>query len=431
MLRALLRQGELLGRAPEFRLIFFARLGSGLGTYLATVALLIDVFDRTHSGTWVSALLIAEFLPAIVIGLLLGPLLDRWPRRTMMIASDLANLAVFAALPFASSASGVVALALVSGVANGFFRPAVYAGLPNLVADDDLEDASALLQTIENLTMLIGPPLGGLLVAVTSPDTNYWINAATFLLSAAFVVRISGEMLHAERAISQGHWRDLAAGFSIVRRSAALFAVLITWPIVNFAMAGINVAEVSLVKDVFNGGNIGFGVLVGASGLGLVIGSLVSSQATQRFGLARAYSGSIAMMGIGTAAAALSPNVWVAAACVVVSGAGNGVAVVCNFLLIARGAPDNLRGRAVTVLMSIGSTSLFLGMVVSGRLTDLVGARWVWGGAAAICCLGAFVALQYVRRVPERRPAGPPVAAPVSPPPIAGVAEALETESSR
>lgn len=426
MLRESLRQGELLRRAPAFRLIFLARLGSGLGTYLATVALLIDVFDRTRSGTWISALLIAEFLPAILIGLLLGPLLDRWPRRTMLIASDLANVAVFAALPFMSSASGIVALALVSGIANGFFRPAVYAGLPNLVDDDDLETASSLLQSIENLTMLIGPPLGGLLVAVSSPGANYWINAATFLVSAGFLVRISREKLQTERAVSRGHWRDLAAGFSLVRRSAALFAVLVTWPIVNVAMAGINVAEVALVKDVFNGGNVGFGVLVGASGLGLLIGSFLSAQATERIGLAGTYSGSIALMGIGTGAAALSPNVWVASVFVVLSGAGNGAAVVCNFLLIARGAPDSMRGRVVTLLMSVGSTSLFLGMIAAGWLTDAFGARWVWGGAAAISCVGALIGLQRVRLIPEKALAGPPPSPPIGPAPVAGVGDALE-----
>lgn len=424
-----MRQGELLRRAPSFRLIFFARLGSGLGTYLATVALLIDVFDRTRSGSWVSALLIAEFLPAILIGLLLGPLLDRWPRRTMMIASDLTNVAVFAALPFTSSATEVVGLALVSGIANGFFRPAVYAGLPNLVDDDDLESASSLLQTVENLTMLVGPPLGGLLVALSNPDANYAINALTFLVSAVFVLRISGEMLQSERAVSEGHWRDLAAGFSLVRRSPALFAVLLTWPIVTVAMAGINVAEVALAKDVFNGGDTGFGLLVGASGLGLVLGSFVSGQVTERVGLAWTYSGSIAMMGIGTGAAALSPNVWVASLFVVFAGAGNGTAVVCNFLLIARGAPDTLRGRVVTVLMSVGSMSLFLGMVVAGRLTDAFGARWVWGGAAAISCVAALVGLQRVRRVPGHTRGEPPPAAPMIPPPVAGVAEALEAES--
>jgi MFS family permease len=428
VLRESLSQRELLKRAPAFRRLFFARLGSGLGTYLAAIALQVDIFDRTHSGAWISALLIVEFLPVILIGLLLGPLLDRWPRRAMMIGSDVVNVAVFAALPFVPGASGIVALALVSGVANGFFRPIVYAGLPNVVDEDDLDSASGLLQTIENVTMLVGPPLGGLLVAASSPHANYWINAGTFLFSAIFVLRISREKLQTERAVSQGHWRDLAAGFSIVRRSAALFAVLITWPIVNLANAGVNVAEVALAKDVFNGGDVGFGVLVGSAGLGLTLGSFFAGQATSRLGLAETYAGSIALMGVGIGAAAISPNVWVAAVCVAVSGVGNGAAVVCNFLLIARAAPDHLRGRAVTVLMGVGSTFLFLGMIAAGQLTDAVGARWVWGGAAAITLFAALVGLQRARGLPGRDLAEPFAALPLSPAPVAGVGQALESE---
>ena len=97
------------------------------------------------------------------------------------------------------------------------------------------------------------------------------------------------------------------------------------------------------------------------------------------------------MMAIGIGAAALAPNVWVAAACVVLSGAGNGSAVVCNALLVQRGAPDVLRGRAFTVLMSSNVTVLALGMIAAGRLTHAVGPRWMWG-AAAILSTAAAVA---------------------------------------
>ena len=81
----------------RFRLLFFATFASGIGNWLAVVALQIDVYDRTHSGWWVGALLVANILPAVFIGLLLGPLVDALSRRGLMIASDLGRLAVFAA----------------------------------------------------------------------------------------------------------------------------------------------------------------------------------------------------------------------------------------------------------------------------------------------------------------------------------------------
>src|SRR5918912_1535066 len=104
-------------------------------------------------------------------------------------------------------------------------------------------------------------------------------------------------------------------------------------------------------------------------------------------------------MAIGTALAAVSPDVWVAAACVVVSGAGNGSTVVCNALLVQRGAPDELRGRAFTVLMSSTAISLGAGMVAAGVVTNALGARWVWGIAAAILAVAATLGLALARRV--------------------------------
>ena len=109
----------------SFRLLFIANLASGLGTWVALIALQVDVYDRTQSGWWVGALLIANLIPSIALGLLLGPLVDRLSRKWLMVASDLGRLAVFCVLPFASSAAQIVGLAVVAGVGNAFFRPAV------------------------------------------------------------------------------------------------------------------------------------------------------------------------------------------------------------------------------------------------------------------------------------------------------------------
>ena len=96
------RQVTLFREVQSFRLLALATVASAFGTWLAFVALTIDVYDRTGSAVWVSALLIADFLPAIVIGIAASSLVDRLPRRRLMIASDLARVAIFAALPFAN-----------------------------------------------------------------------------------------------------------------------------------------------------------------------------------------------------------------------------------------------------------------------------------------------------------------------------------------
>ena len=183
------RRLGLLGREPSFRSLFLATFGSGLGTWLALVALQIDVLNRTHSPLWMSALLIADILPTLLVGLLAGPLVDRLSRRSLMIGADVVRFGVFCLLPFAPNATTIVALASVIGIATGFFRPAVYAGLPNLVADADLPRANSLLQVIDNSTWAIGSLVGGVLVAASGPNLAYWINAGTFLVSATLIAK--------------------------------------------------------------------------------------------------------------------------------------------------------------------------------------------------------------------------------------------------
>jgi MFS family permease len=345
----------------------------------------------------VAALLVVDFLPIILIGLTLGPLVDRLSRRGLMVVSDLVRLGVFCLLPFAPGPLAIVALAAVAGIATGFFRPAVYAGLPNLVPDEELPAANSLLQAVENLAWMVGPVIGGAILAVSGPDLAYWINAVTFLVSAALLLRIPSARLRSEQPLTKGHWRDLAEGYSLVRHSRALLTVLVVWNVVLLGNAAVNVAEIVLAKVALDSGNIGFGVLVGASGLGLTLGSLAASPALDRFGLRRLYAGSIAVMGLGFAAAAVSPTVWVAAAFVVVAAAGNGGALVCNVLLVQRGAPDRLRGRAFTLIMSTNYALLGLGMAVAGPLTDALGGRWMWGIAGAVFLAASSVAFGMAR----------------------------------
>ena len=141
-------------------------------------------------GTWVGAVLIVDFLPTILVGLTLGPLLDRLRPPQAHDRFRPLRAAVFAALPFATNAATIVALALVAGLGSGFFRPAVYAGLPNLVPDVLLEDANALLQGVENAAWAVGPLLGGVITAASGPHLAYWIDAGSFLVSALLVARI-------------------------------------------------------------------------------------------------------------------------------------------------------------------------------------------------------------------------------------------------
>src|SRR3954447_1094401 len=211
----------LLGREPSFRRLFLATLGSGAGTWLALVALEVDIWTRTESSGWVAALLIADLLPTFAIGLLVGPLIDRLSRRRLMIGSDLVRVAAFAVLPFTTSATQIVVLAMVVGVANGVFRPALYASIPNVVDDADLSSANSLLQTSDNATWALGSVAGGALAAAAGVDAAYWINAAPSRLWATLLAGIPQGMLEATAAASRGHWQDLKDGFGLTVHAPA------------------------------------------------------------------------------------------------------------------------------------------------------------------------------------------------------------------
>ncbi|HET8607299.1 MAG TPA: MFS transporter [Gaiellaceae bacterium] len=392
MLRRALRQLSLVRRASSFRLLFLAALGSGAGTWLAIVALNVEILDRTHSGPWLGALNAAAILPSAFIGLLGGPLVDRLSRKRLMIGSDLLRLAVFAALPFTTSPGAIVALALAAGIGDAFFRPAVLAGVPNLVAEDELADANFLLTAAQWLTTAAGPLVGGLLVAVSGPDLAYWVNAVSFLVSALLIARIEAHLVQSDRPLSRGHWRDLGDGISLVRSSAPLLVVFVVWNLAMLANGGVNVSEVVLAKETLGGGAFGFGLLWAATGVGLVFGGSVFAGTAARRPIANVYPAGIALFAAGIGGAALAPDIWVAAAALVVSGVGNGIAVVANITLVQRGAPDHLRGRAFTVIMSANFVVLGAAMFAAGPLTDRFGARWLWGGSALVLLAAAVLA---------------------------------------
>ena len=323
-----------------------------------------------------------------------------------MIGADVVRAAVFFALPFTHRPGSIVALAAVAGLANGFFRPAVYAGIPNLVPDDELPAANALVQGVENVSWAIGPILGGLLAAAAGPHAAYWINGASFVLSALLISRIPRRMLQSETALTRGHWRDLGDGFATVMRSRPLLAVLIAWGIACLGIGGANVAEVFLAKNTFHAGDFGYGLLYGAIGTGLVLGSFAGGALLERLRTARMYSGSLVLMALGFGGAAVSPNIWVAAACAIVGGVGDGAAIVCNTVLVQRGAADDMRGRALTLVMSATFLTMTIANGIAGALLDRVSPRWIWGGAAVSYVIAAVVGYALAR---ERRTVGAPV----------------------
>src|ERR1044071_3736067 len=205
----------LLAREPSFTRLFLATIGSGAGTWLALVALEVDVYERTGSSAWIAALLIADMLPTFAVGLLVGPLIDRLSRRSLMINADLVRFGAFAVLPFTTNATQIIVLAAIVGIATGFFRPAVYAGPTNLVQDEDLPRANSLLQAADNTTWALGSVAGGALAAAGGARAGaaalhppFWSTPAPFLFPAPLPQGPPRRFPQPAAAGSRGHWQD-------------------------------------------------------------------------------------------------------------------------------------------------------------------------------------------------------------------------------
>ena len=390
-------------RNRDYRLLFFATLGSGVGTWMATIALTADIEQRTESTWWVSALFVVTFLPSVVVGLAAGPLVDRLSRKLLIVTSDVARLVVFAALPFVGSPAGILALAGVAGVANSIFRPAVFAGVPNLVEERDLAPAMSLLQATDWLATALGPILGGTLVSLANAHLVYWINAATFLLSALLLVQIPARLLQSEQGITRGHWQDLRDGISLFRRSLVLRVVLYGF---GFAMLGgglINAAEIFLAKRSLDSGAFGYGLLWTGTGIGLVAGSILAGALLEDHESLEGYALVFVPWSIGFLAAAVSPDIWIASLAMVLAGLGNGLTFPMTVVIVQRATADRVRGRAFAVIISAHNALFAIGMIASAELTAVTGARWTYVTGALLVACGGCTAWALSRR-PDPHP---------------------------
>jgi MFS family permease len=204
-------------------------------------------------------------------------------------------------------------------------------------------------------------------------------------------------------------------------------AVLVAWGIASLATGAANVAEVFLAKHTFSAGNLGYGLLYGAMGAGLVLGSLYSAAVLARSGVARTYGASLTLMAMGYAGAALSPNVWVAALCLLFSGAGNGAAIACNALLVQRSTFDLLRGRALTFVMSVTYVLVGVGSGIGGVLLERTSPRWIWAACGLGLLAAALVGFLLTRHRRRRQtPTVPEVKTPAAPAALDPYQAALE-----
>ncbi|WP_090763461.1 MFS transporter [Nonomuraea maritima] len=288
------RFGGLL-RQRDFRLFWVGASVSEVGNALAVVAMPLLVVTVLDADVFTVGLLTAfAFLPWLLISLPAGAWIDRLPPRRVMVVSDLASGISYASIPVAAwldilTIEYVLAIALSAGIANVFFDTAYQVELANIVAKPDLVEGNTKLQASVSFSRLGGSSLGGLVVQAIGAASALLVNALSFFVSMACLLRLE----HPGRAGNENPTRkpdvlrSIAEGARFVVQDP-YFRPLTIWAAVsNFGLTGHDaLIVVFLVRDVGLGPEL-IGVLMAAGGIGAVAGTLVAGRLVRRFGTSR------------------------------------------------------------------------------------------------------------------------------------------------
>jgi MFS family permease len=395
------------------RRIAFARLISLTGSQAAAISLVFLVYRRTGSAAWLSvALLLTEGAQG-ALAPLVGGLGDRFDRRGVMIASDLAATACFlgmATVAVHGSTAALVTMGFLATVAESPFFPASGGAIPNLVPAADLAWANGTIAFGSNIGYLVGPALGGVLVASIGAPAVFVLNAVSFVGSAALVATVRGSF-SGERPDSEEH-DGPGAGFRfllqdpILRRLAAAFSVF------ALCVGSVIVAELPLATS-FGMGSIGYGLILTMFGVGALGGALGGRRLTPRTEPVALVIGS-AITAIAFASVGLAPAFWCVLAAMLVGGASDGVADVAVETIFQRRSPDSVRSRVIGALEAVWHVALSVSFLFSGPLVNALGpkAAYVLAGAG---CAGTAALLTPLLR--SRAAVVRPLPAEEAPPP--------------
>ena len=379
----------LLTTPGGIRPFLAASFQSSIGNAIGYIALLLLAYDLTHSAWAVSAVLLAEFVPAILLGPLCGALADRLPRRRLVVTADLLRCAAFVALAFAGSLPVLIGLALVAGVGGALYQPAAKSALPGL-AGEHADQAMGTLVASWSAAGMIGPGLGAGLLVVMSPASLLLVNAATFLLSAIVLGRLPIDAARAaasaaaaadagtEPAAAADH--GIRAGLKTLRDIPGLAVIVGAGAATTLAFSMMNVAEPLLARSELHAGGAGFALLVCAFGIGSTVGA-VRGRANGWALLATLAGGGLALV-----ASALAPSVGVAAVTFLVTGIFAGAFMSSEHQLIARQAPEAVLGRVFGLKDSLDAVALCAAFVGGALIASHTDARVVFAvsGAAAL-----------------------------------------------
>ena len=395
----------------------------------------------------VSGVFIATTVPMLLIGPIAGVFVDRWSKRGTMLAMDAVRAALVALLILSA---GVVPLPFLPGgrlplfwqlgviyavvfllnALSQFFRPASLALTGDIVPEEAQARAMGLSQTSMSIAMILGPTLAAPIFVAFGPEWALGINALSFVASFLFIQTVSAPPAahSAVRGERSSFWKEFGLGLGYFLRSRVLVVLSISAAIVMLGGGALNTLDYFFVTGNLHASATYFGVLQGAMGIGMILGSILAGAFAQKIGLTRTFWLSLLAMAVLITAYARLTDIWVAIAVIGVAGIGQAALNVAVGPLLLQSTPREMIGRVSSILNPLVMLATLGGAGLAGYLdstvlrgfsTTLLGFHFgpvdtIFTAAGLIALVGALFAMIGLRGV---RPA-------VQPPEAQGAEEA-------
>ncbi|MGH2455289.1 MAG: MFS transporter [Candidatus Limnocylindria bacterium] len=376
-------------RQPNFARLWLGGFISMVGDWILIVGLPFEIYRRTGSTLATGAMVLAYLVPSVALGSVAGVFVDRWDRRRLMVGINLV-LAV-AILPLlAMDGLGIWIAYLVLVVASSLeqlFHPAETALLPNLLEspEDDLVTANALNGMNNHLARLIGPALGGLIVAAGGLTAVTIVDAASFVLAAALIGSIRSPNTRAVRVESLEHqaataWRRLAVewreGLGVIVRHPVLRAMLVFFIVTRIGEGLTATLFVPWVTDALHSDAAGYGWVLSTQAMGGFAGAVVIGRLGARINPLKLLIGGALVFGLIDLVLftypVLFPYIGPALIGMVIVGVP-GAAMMAGIATLQQTlAADRHRGRVIGAMAAIGSLGSLIGAVAAGFLGEVL-----------------------------------------------------------
>lgn len=376
-------------RFRDFRLLEIGMLLSNIGSRMQMAAIGWHLWKLTGSELALGMIGLVTIVPIIVLSLFGGAVADAMDRRRVLVVTNSA-MAIFATILGIVTLAGVVQpwmiylLAALISAAVPFDNPARSALIPRLVPENYLTNALSVGVIVFQISMMIGPVLAGLIIAVASPGAVYVINAISFgaVIAAVLMMETSGAVEGNQKVNAQAVWD----GIAFVRRTPLMWGTMVLDFMVMFFGAATALLPV-FATEVYQVDAQGYGVLAAAFAIGSTIGSITTAWIGMR--LRRTgwvLLASVMLYGTATILFGLSTSFWIGFIALALTGVGDSISTVLRNTIRQLVTPDSLRGRMTGINMIFFMGGPQLGELEAGIAASLLGAPLsvVIGGVGAV-----------------------------------------------